>query len=83
MEFGQLDHVSVLLLEAADAIDALSKMEKTTNSDCIRAMTDEELAELISSDWCEIICSPNTNCQYEDCRGKILGWLKQEAAEGE
>ena len=50
-----------------------------TNADIIRSMTDEELAELISSDFCEIICSPNTNCQYTDCRGKILGWLKQEA----
>jgi hypothetical protein len=30
MYFGQLDHVSVLLLEAADAIEVLSKTEKTT-----------------------------------------------------
>lgn len=53
-----------------------------SKADRIRAMTDEELAELISSDFCEIICSPETNCQYADCRGKILNWLKQEAEHG-
>lgn len=55
------------------------KPRNKTNADRIRAMSDDELAELISSDFCEIICSPNTNCQYEDCRGKILNWLRQEA----
>ena len=30
MELGQVDHVSVLLLEAADAIEVLSKKENTT-----------------------------------------------------
>ena len=55
---------------------------KQTNADRIRSMTDEKLAELISSDFCEIICSPNTNCQYENCRGKILNWLRQEAEHG-
>ena len=55
-----------------------------TNGDRIRAMSDEELAELISSDWCEIVCGPETyNCQYEDCQGKILNWLRQEAKESE
>lgn len=27
---------------------------------------------------CEIVCGPETNCQYADCRGKILNWLRQE-----
>ena len=53
-----------------------------SNADCIRQMSDKELAELISSDFCEIICSPETNCQYADCRGKILNWLRQEAEHG-
>lgn len=56
---------------------------KKTNADRIRNMTDEELAELISSDWCEIVCTPETNCQYADCRGKILGWLRQEVQDAD
>ena len=52
-----------------------------TNADIIRSMKDEELAELISSDWCEIVCGPETNCQYADCRDKILNWLREEAEE--
>ena len=49
-----------------------------TNADRIRGMLDEELATLISSDWCEIVCGPETNCKYADCRGKILDWLRRE-----
>ena len=55
--------------------------EIKTNADRIRSMTDEELATLISSDWCEIVCGPETNCKYADCRGKILDWLRREVGD--
>ncbi len=55
------------------------QMRPITNADHIRQMLDEELAMLISSDWCDIVCSPETeNCNM-DCRDKILNWLRQEA----
>lgn len=50
-----------------------------TNADCIRAMSDEELAELF---WIRADCKlcPNRK-QYcsDDCKGAWLNWLKQEA----
>lgn len=52
---------------------------KTTNADRIRAMTDEELAQLLRDyecnrcDWCGL-------CDEEDkCEKEIMDWLKQEA----
>lgn len=55
---------------------------KTTNADRVRAMTDEELAQLLRDyecnrcDWCGL-------CDEEDkCEKEILDWLKQEADNG-
>ena len=50
-----------------------------TNADRIRAMTDEELADIIDSDWCSILCIDGVSFCNADCHTKILEWLKQEA----
>ena len=49
-----------------------------TNGDKIRQMTDEELADLITDDWCRIACGvPQPPCDGR-CDVKVLKWLKQE-----
>ena len=53
-----------------------------TNADKIRAMTDDELADLIIR---EIgYCAPTGDCEKSsnDCRACWLDWLKQSAEEG-
>jgi len=60
-----------------------TKPQKQTNADRIRAMTDEELAEL----WLERIdcgqCPVLGECNLtdKDCKRLALEWLKQEANE--
>ena len=51
-----------------------------TNADRIRAMTDEELAELfwIRAD-CELCPNKEQHCS-DDCKKHWLDWLKEEAA---
>ena len=41
-------------------------------------MTDEELAEIICDDWCVIVGCHTCACD-EDCKTKVLNWLKKEA----
>ena len=58
--------------------------EKKTNADRIRAMTDEELADLLSCSMCSLCvlhyyCKENRN--NRNCDDVILEWLKQEAEE--
>lgn len=54
-----------------------------TNADRIRAMTDEELAEL----WWERVdcgeCPVHRDCRMtgQDCKKLALGWLQEEAKE--
>lgn len=61
-----------------------------TNADRIRAMTDEELAEVIrngiSSDACDFCKHNNFHCDGSLCKGKaeadiIVEWLQQQAEE--
>lgn len=45
-----------------------------SNGDRIRSMTDEELADIITDDWCELL-----NCKSPcdgHCDLKVLEWLK-------
>lgn len=55
-----------------------------TNADRIRAMTDEELAEL----WWERVdcgeCPVHKECNLtgQECKRLVLNWLKQEATDG-
>ena len=54
-----------------------------TNADKIRAMSDEELADLIDREFgC---CPPTGDCEKmsNDCKACWLDWLKQSAEEGE
>lgn len=59
------------------------KGRKMSNADRIRAMTDEELAEL----WWERVdcgeCPVHKECKLtgQDCKRLALDWLKQEAEE--
>jgi len=53
--------------------ERLSEEKPITNADRIRSMTDEELAEELWS-W-------NQTCCYKWQKDKILGWLKQKAAD--
>ena len=49
-----------------------------TNADRLRSMTDEELAELIADDWCEVINCPEAPFCNGNCEIHILDWLRQE-----
>lgn len=48
-----------------------------TNADRIRAMSDEELAELLTDDLCELLCGAPLVCEGQ-CKQKMLDWLKEE-----
>lgn len=48
-----------------------------TNADRIRAMSDEELAKIMTDDFCELLCGSPISCDG-DCNKKMLRWLKQE-----
>ena len=62
---------------------------KQTNTDRIRSMTDEELAEFIVSIDPDYPCPPNNSCSYcklpdcsiKGCKDGWLEWLKQESAD--
>ena len=51
-----------------------------TNADRIRAMTDEEIARVFTSDLCELLCHSPCTCDSE-CESHMLDWLKQEVKE--
>ena len=66
------------------AMSVLENIEQKpkTNADLIRAMSDEELAELLSDD--ERACPPrHRNCRKHitECGGCWLEWLKQPVRE--
>jgi hypothetical protein len=49
--------------------------KRQTNADRIRKMSDEELASIITDDWCELL-----NCESPcdgHCDLKVLDWLKE------
>ena len=51
-----------------------------TNADCIRAMSDEELAEWLGDMiYPECPCCPADDIGWcEDCHERLLDWLKEE-----
>jgi hypothetical protein len=49
-----------------------------THADSIRAMSDEELANLVTDDMCELLCGAPLVCEGQ-CKQKMLDWLRQEA----
>lgn len=55
-----------------------------TKGDKIRAMTDEELAEMLLLSTCYFRCSKckyHSNCIGKSCTEAALEWLKQEVSE--
>ena len=59
----------------------IKSYRKPTNADRIRAMTDEELAEFISStDFCELLCNDSPVCIDGQCFARLFNWLKQEVS---
>lgn len=62
-------------------------LKRKTNADCIRAMTDEELAEMFLTHDEQLYrhCPRDTfaeYCQAKPCKACWLDWLRQEAEEG-
>lgn len=60
---------------------------KQTNADRIRSMTDEELAEMLStvSQHCVVYVSDKINCRHSNCdtscKNNIKKWLRAESEE--
>ena len=55
------------------------KPNYTTNADRIRAMSDEELADVIANGVSCVLSAPH--CMDDDCTYCILKWLKQPTKE--
>ena len=54
-------------------------LHQTNVDKYFRNATDEEIAEIIAEDWCELIdCESAPFCDGE-CKERILAWLQQEA----
>ena len=53
---------------------------RMTNADRIRAMSDEELADVVANGVGCVMKAPH--CMEDDCTPCILKWLKQPAEEG-
>ena len=76
-----------ILREALDmAVKALEDVTdknvgKMTNADRIRAMSDEELAELIISIPMCVGEDKDLNCEIDVCKECFLKWLQQPAEE--
>lgn len=70
-----------------EAIEAWNvKGNKQTNADLIRAMSDEELAELLTAYKCVDCILFSRDCKVEEvmagsktCDERILDWLREEA----
>lgn len=69
------------------AISALRQQEtvtdshQMTNADRIRAMSDDELAEAISSIPMCVGTDDDKDCENDGCKGCFLKWLQQPAEE--
>ena len=69
------------LAETCPLINLNAKPKPMTNTDRIRAMSDEELAELIDRETDS--CAPTGDCEKmsRDCKACWLEWLQQPAEE--
>lgn len=52
-----------------------SSSKPQTNYDLLISKTPEELANVLTDDWCEILCGSPSICDGQ-CEGKMLSWLK-------
>lgn len=72
----------MLFADIDEIIDCTPSEKPQTNADRIRAMSDEELADLTIR---EIgYCAPTGDCEKtsNDCKACWLDWLKQPVEEG-
>ena len=80
---GQTEVKDVVVVSLREVTMFYSSMQikPITNADRIRAMTDEELAELfwIRAD-CKLCPNKETHCS-DDCRKHWLDWLRQEVSD--
>lgn len=71
------------LAETCPLINLNSKPKPMTNADRIRAMSDEEMAEFISSIPMCVGKDEDLNCEIDRCKECFLKWLQQPAEEVE
>ncbi len=75
------------LIVRYDELKTLFRPIKQTNADRIRSMTDEELAEMLStvSQHCVVYLSDRINCRHSNCdtscKNNIKKWLRAESEE--
>ena len=69
-----LPGISAVTEEVYKMPSYMQKIHITTNADRIRAMTDEELAEMLCNGTCKYCHSYNKDCD-------TLEWLKKEVEE--
>lgn len=67
------------LVECANFLPSHKSQKPMTNADRIRAMSDEELADVIANGVGCVLKAPH--CMDDDCTPCILRWLKQPAEE--
>lgn len=58
----------------------IAKPTEKTNADRIKVMNDEELADFLTDDFCELLCGSPLFCGGQ-CKEKCLEWLKKEVDE--
>jgi len=75
-----LDSKKKMEIYLAAVTGVLEATGNATNADRIRSMTDEELASILTDDFCELLCSTPVSCNG-DCEAKMLEWLRQEATD--
>ncbi len=64
--------------ENSDDPPAKYEPKPVTHADNLRAMSDEEIASLVTDDMCELLCGAPLVCEGQ-CKQKMLDWLRQEA----
>lgn len=71
--------------DLAQRIANYKREHPKTNADCVRSMTDEELAKIISSlgncDTCYLYLNRGCNINTS-CKDAVLEWLRKEAEDG-
>ena len=61
--------------EASEHGKCLVGYTPTTHFDWIKSLSVEKLANVLTDDWCEILCGSPSICDGQ-CEGKMLSWLK-------
>lgn len=59
----------------SDYVQVKTAPKPTTHFDWIKSLSVEKLANVLTDDWCEILCGSPSVCDGQ-CEGKMLSWLK-------